>query len=306
MPWLLQQIRRTDAGELQQLRRIIRAAGNQNFLARPRGAHAAFLLVFDRPGAAALEHDALRQRRGLDAQIAAVPRRAQIGPRRARPPPAPRRGLKQPGAFLGRAVEIRIVRNAGLGRGVDKGLRQRIGMPRIRHRQRPAGAMKFVGAALLVLRLLEIGQHVVKSPAGIAELAPAVVILMLAAHIEQAVDRARPAQHFSARLKHLPPVQARLRLGLVHPVDGFFLEQFAVAERHVDPDIAVLRAGLQQQHGMLAVRAQAIGEHAAGRAGADDDVVEFGSIIIIVHWFPPHALRRGSGAVKEFNSRRKR
>ena len=135
--------------------------------------------------------------------------------------------------------------------------------------------MEIVGAALLVFGLLEIGQHVVITPAGIAALAPAIVILVLAAHIEQAVDRARSAQHFAARLEHRPPVEAGLGLGLVHPVDGFFLEQLAVAERHVDPEIGVLRAGLQQQHRMFAVRAQPVGEHASGRSGADDDVVEF-------------------------------
>ena len=286
---LLQQVRRPDAGELQQLRRVVRAAGNQDFLARPRRAHAAVLPVFDRRGAAALEQDALRQRRGLDMQIAAVLRRAQIGERRAGAAAAARRGLEKSRAFLGRAVEIGIGRDAGFGRGNDEGFRQRIGVPPVGHRQRAARAVIFVGAALLVLGLLEIGQHVVITPAGIAALAPAIVILVLAAHIQQAVDRARSAQHFAARLKHLPAVQARLGLGLVHPVDGFFLEQFSVAERHVDPEIGVLRSGLQQQHGMLAVGAQAIGEHASGRAGADDDVVEFGSVIIIVHLFPPHA-----------------
>src|SRR5947207_2722167 len=102
----------------------------------------------------------------------------------------------------------------------------------------------------------EIGQHVVIAPAGIAALAPAIVVLVLAPHIEQAVDRARTAEHFSTRLEYLPAVQARLRLGLVHPVDGFFLEQFSVAERHVDPEIAVFRSGLQQQHGMFAVRSE--------------------------------------------------
>ena len=56
----------------------------------------------------------------------------------------------------------------------------------------------------------------------------------------------------------------------------------------MDPEIGVLGAGLQQQHGMFAVRAQPVGQHASRRAGADDDVVEFGSIIIVivVHCFP--------------------
>ena len=293
---LLQQVRRSDAGELQQLRRVIRAAGDQDFLARPRRAHAAFLLVFDRLGAPPLEQDALRQRRGLDVQIAAALRRAQIGERRAGAAAAPCRGLEKSRAFLGRAVEIGIGRNAGLGGGDDEGFRQRIVHAASPTPAAARRAVIFVGAALLVLGLLEIGQHVVIAPAGIAALAPAIVILVLAAHIEQAVDRTRAAEHFSARLEHLPAVQSRLRLGLVHPVDGFFLEQFAVAERHVDPEIGVLRSGLQQQHGMLAVGAQAIGEHASGRAGADDDVVEFGSVIIVVHLFPRTQTERGSGA----------
>jgi len=146
--------------------------------------------------------------------------------------------------------------------------------------------MIFVGAALLVLGFLEIGQHVLIAPAGIAALAPAVVILVLAAHVQQAVDRARAAEHFAARLKHLAAVQPRLGLGLIHPVDGLFLEQLPVAERDVNPDVSVLRSRLQEQHRMPAVGAQAIGQHAAGRACTDDDVIEFGSAVIVVHCFP--------------------
>ena len=199
---------------------------------------------------------------------------------------------KKPAPSCAAPLKSGLSGNAGFRGGRHKGFGQRIGVAPVRHRQRAAGAVIFVGAALLVLGLLEVGQHVVITPAGIAALAPAIVILVLAAHIQQAVDRARSAQHLAARLKHLAAVQPRLRLGLVHPVDGFFLEQLAVAERHMDPDVGVLRAGLKQQHRMLAVGAQTIGEHAAGRAGADDDIVEFGSIVVI-HSFPPesHATR---------------
>jgi len=42
----------------------------------------------------------------------------------------------------------------------------------------------------------------------------------------------------------------------------------------VDPQRAVGRAGFEQQHARGWVFAQARREHAAGRAGADDDVVE--------------------------------
>ena len=44
---------------------------------------------------------------------------------------------------------------------------------------------------------------------------------------------------------------------------------------YVDPRIAILAAGFEQQDGGLAIGGQAIGEHAAGRTGADDDEVEF-------------------------------
>ena len=288
MPCVLSKSPGPTPGELQQLRRIIGSAGNQHFLARPRNAQIAVLLVLHRLRTLALEQDALRQRRRFDMQIAAVFRRPQIGERAGRPAAAPRRGLEEARTFLRLAVEIRIEGNAGLDRRFDEGLRQRVIMTPVRHRQRAAGAVIIVGAALLVLRLLEIGQHVVITPADIAALAPAVVILMLAAHVKQAVDRARSAQYFSARLEDLASAQAGLRLGLIHPVDGFFLEQLAVADRHVNPDVGVLWARFQQQHRMLAVGREPVGQHAPGRAGADDDVIEFGgcSRPVIVHGLP--------------------
>src|SRR6266511_3495230 len=48
---------------------------------------------------------------------------------------------------------------------------------------------------------------------------------------------------------------------------------------------------------MFAVGTQAIGEHTSGRAGADDDVVEFGSVIVLVHLFPRTQPETGSGTV---------
>src|SRR3982075_4710723 len=113
-------------------------------------------------------------------------------------------------------------------------------MSEIGNRQRTANTVEIVGAALLVFRFLEIRQDVVITPAAVAMLAPAIVILVLAAHVKQAVDRARSAQNLAARLKDGAPVQSRLRFGLVHPVDAFGLEQHAVSERHMDPEIGIL------------------------------------------------------------------
>jgi hypothetical protein len=117
-------------------------------------------------------------------------------------------------------------------------------MSQIGNRQRAACTVEIVGAALLVLGFLEIGQDVVLTPSAVAMLAPAIVILVLAANVKQAVDRTRSAQDLAARLKYGSPAQSRFRFGLVHPVDLFGLEQLAISERHVDPDVAVLRTGL--------------------------------------------------------------
>ena len=81
--------------------------------------------------------------------------------------------------------------------------------------------------AALQARRGEIGQHVVEAPAVVSELPPVVVILGLAAQIEQAVDRARSAQHLAARLHALAIVELGFRLGFVEPVHSGVGEQLA-------------------------------------------------------------------------------
>src|SRR5215475_6977469 len=142
--------------------------------------------------------------------------------------------------------------------------------------ERPAYPVQHVLAALLVLGATEIGQNILKAPAGIAELPPMIKVRGLAADVEQSIDRARPSQHFPSRLNDPPIVEFYLRLRRVEPVDLAIGEQLAVTERDVDPDIAVVSARFQQQDAMTAGGGQTIRQHAAGSAGADDDVVERG------------------------------
>src|SRR4029077_5200910 len=170
----------------------------------------------------------------------------------------PGRGLEKSGALLRGAVEIAVDRQPGLGRRGDEGGGKRIGMAEIGDRQRATDAMKIIRPALLVFGLLEVGQDVVKTPALVAVLAPAIVILVLAANIKKAVDRTRTTEHLAARLEYASSVEFWLRLGLVHPVDSFFLEQPAIAERHVNPEVSVFRTCLEQQHRILSIGAQAI------------------------------------------------
>ena len=63
-------------------------------------------------------------------------------------------------------------------------------------------------------------------------------------------------------------------LGPETPIIGVLvLDQRADPGRHLDQDGIVLAARLKQQNRGLAIGRQAIGQHATGRACADDDVV---------------------------------
>src|SRR5262249_25933402 len=104
--------------------------------------------------------------------------------------------------------------------------------------------MEIIGAAPVVLRLAEIGQHVGKAPARIAELAPVIEILRLPANVDQPVDRARPAENFSPRCDAVAVMAAGLRLGRVAPVEPAIGEQLAVAERNMQPGMPVAGTGL--------------------------------------------------------------
>ncbi len=117
---LAQQLRGPDAGELQQLRRVIRATRNQYFLSRPRCSQSALLAVLDGIGAASIEQDALRQRGSLDVQVLSSVSRAKIRDCGARSSPPPRRGLEKSCAFLRCTVEVGIDGDAGLGCGLDE------------------------------------------------------------------------------------------------------------------------------------------------------------------------------------------
>ena len=141
--------------------------------------------------------------------------------------------------------------------------------------ERSAGAVEFVRSALLVLGAAEIGQHVVIRPADIAELAPIVEILLLAADIDQPVDRGGAAEHLAARPGDTSPVEARHRLGLELPGDAGVVDVAIEAGRDMDPGVAVLAAGLDDQYPGGRIGAEPVGQNAAGRAGADNDKIVF-------------------------------
>src|SRR5262245_39242521 len=95
----------------------------------------------------------------------------------------------------------------------------------------------------------------------------------MSARIRHHVDRGGATEHLSARGFDAAAVEVWLRLGVKAPVEQAPLVQLAHAERHVDERMRVAPTRLEQEHPRCVILAQAIGEHAPGRAGTDDDVV---------------------------------
>src|SRR5205085_4623785 len=120
-------------------------------------------------------------------------------------------------------------------------------------------------------------------PAGIAELPPVVEIFGLAADIDHAVDRRGTAEHLAARPEYAAIPGAGIGLGLVAPIDRRVGEGLAKTERDVDPAIAVLAAGLEQEHARRRILAEPRRDCAPGRAGADDDEVGFDLVLLSCH-----------------------
>jgi hypothetical protein len=219
-----------------QLRRLDRAGRQQHLGAAARGLDLAALPVGDADGAAAFEHQLAGERIGLDAQVGAVLRGREVGLGGAAAPALVRGQLVVARAFLGSAVEVFGARHAGLLRAADEGFDELVLRRDVRHLQRPVAAVEGIAAALVAFGLDEVGQHVVVAPAGVAERGPVVVVLALAADVDEAVDRARAAQRLAARPVDAPAVHVRVGVGLEAPVVGGAPHRLAVADGQVDPE----------------------------------------------------------------------
>ena len=136
-----------------------------------------------------------------------------------------------------------------------------------------AFAVERRASAVIVLRLHEIGQHVVPPPSEISQLPPAVVVARLSAHVNHAIHRRAAAEQLSERIGQRSSVQAGLSCGLHPPVGARIADAVEIADRDVDPVVSVVAAGLEQQHPYPRDLRQAVRQHASGRAGSHDDVV---------------------------------
>src|SRR5205085_11578745 len=100
-----------------------------------------------------------------------------------------------------------------------------------------------------------------------------------AADVDEPVDRARSAENLAARPQDAAAAELGDGLRLEHPGDLRMEDVSVEPGGDVDPRVAVLAARLQQQHARRAVGSQAVGQHAAGRTGADDGEIVFSGIL---------------------------
>ena len=173
-----------------------------------------------------------------------------------------------------RTVEVGVHRHLQLPPGLQKVFLERIGGPDAGYVQRTAGTVKAVLHHLVILGLLEVGQHVVIGPAGIAQRRPAVIVGAMAADVDHGVDRARSAQRLAARLVALAAVEAGLRHGFERPVVGLGRHLDRDADRRLDHPGVARPAGLQQADADLGILAETARDHTAGGPAADHDIVK--------------------------------
>jgi hypothetical protein len=268
-----QPVGRADAGELEELRRTDGAGAEDHLAAGGDLVRDAAAAEADAGGLEPVEQHALGQRFGLDAEVGPAEDGPEEGGGGGDADAPALVDVEIAGAFVVSGVEVGDARHAHLGRGGSDGVEDLPGDPRRLDPPLAAGAVVVAVAEEMVLERPEQRQHVVPAPAGEAELAPVVVVGGLAAHRDHGIDGRGAAQHLAAWIGEIAPGKARLGLGAVHPVRARIADGEEVADRDAEPDPVVVAARFEQEDAGARIGAQPVGEHAPGRAAADDDIV---------------------------------
>src|ERR1700739_44253 len=162
-------------------------------------------------GAAAFDHNSCGMRAGKDLNVLPPLGFAQISVGRADAPAVVRRELVVTCPFLACPVEVGVSRNPAPLRCGDEGLDQFMWARDAGNTQRSGPAVQLLITKLsIVFELDEIRQHVAPAPAGIAEFAPSVVVARLPTHNNEAINRARAAEHAPARPIDSTTIHVRL------------------------------------------------------------------------------------------------
>ena len=272
-----------DPGQHQQLRRLERAGGKDHF---PAGANLPGLLalpVLDAHGALAFEQDAGGLGIGLDAQIRArCHERMNVAARRAPALAVLLCDLVGAEAFLLLGVEVLADAELSLARGLQVDIPDRIVGSQPRDMERAALAVILAVEFGIVLRALEVGQHIGIGPAGVAKRCPLIVIAAVAADVDHRIDRRRAAESLAARLIADASIEAGLRHRIERPVVDLAADhQDHRARRGHDP-VVVLAAGFEQRHRRPGILGKAARHRAAAGAAANHHKIE-----CIRHAHPP-------------------
>ena len=179
----------------------------------------------------------------------------------------------------------------------SRGLADRVqngpGQPRRFDPPAAADAVMFAFAEEMIFQPPEGRQHVIPAPAGQPELAPVVVVGGLAAHRDHGIDGGAAADHLATWIGQRTAIEAGLGLGPEHPVRAWIADRKQVSDRDVKPDPVVAATGLQDQDALGGIGRQAIGDNAAGGAGADDNIVKI-TFKLFRHLWISARLRRPS------------
>ena len=263
---------RPDARQQQQLGRIDRGCGDDH-LARGGDGDDLALLFQLYPGCAAVFDDDAASKALLDLDPTGLDRGFQIGIGGGPALPLPDRRLHRAKAFLLLPVVIGRHGIAGLTARFDEGIEQRV-LPRAAGDvQRTVGTTerRIARIAMPAFHTLEIGQHIGIGPTIGALFGPMVKVTRMAAHIDHAVDRGRPANHLAARGGQNAAPQMRLGFGLKAPVVDPHVHGIGQRARHLDERPRIGTAEFDDGDAAPGF-GQTIGHGAPGRACADNDV----------------------------------
>ncbi|MNE33763.1 hypothetical protein D3C80_1274500 [compost metagenome] len=261
-----------DAREHQQFWRIERGCRDDDLATGLDGFDYALALDLDTDRAAVLDDD-LAGETVDQRDVAALQRRFQIGIGGGPAAAMMDRLLHQPETLLLGAVIVVGQLETGLRAGLNEGVEQRIVDRAALHMQRPIRAAPALLAAMAVFHALEVRQHIRIGPAMRAELLPAVKILGMATHVNEAVDRGGAADDLAARCGDAAVVEVRFGLGEIAPIIALHAHRPCECGRHLDEGAEIRPAGLDDDDGITTVFRQAVGDGGTCGAGADDDVI---------------------------------
>jgi hypothetical protein len=263
---------RPDPGQHQELRRQVGAGRDDHLTGAVEAQGFAAALALDADRAEPVEDDSLHLDACLDRQVGTAQHRMQERHRRRAAAAVALRQLVVAHPVLGGGVEV-VVRGQARGDpGLDHRVHHRVRVATFAHRQRPAGAVVLVGAALVVLGALEVGKEVGVAPAVAAGVAPAVVVGGVAADVDHRVGGRRAAESLPAWQVDAASIAVGLVAGPEIPVDRG-ARQRGDAERDVDVVERVGGTRFDQEDVDVLVLAQSCGKYATCRPCPHHDVV---------------------------------